>query len=365
MYRALYILPALVALSLFVGAEAAQERTETERVANIDKRIDKLNERIDEIERYIEAYRQTANEWKIPRLESKIEKLEDRIAELEGQRDPTSHFQAKIDRLQERITLFENKMAALDPATQQAKIDKIQTKIDRLNERIAALQARLGVATDTTPPTVSSVAVDMGTRVLTIVFDEPIDIDRVDLTQITTLHGNISDSAVITASDSDTLEVKLTQTHLDAIDGAVNPSLLFLNDPIFDVAGNALATVQKSIMVMLDTTPPGITGRAINTDTGIFTITFTEPIDYSEADLADVLMRIRAGPLNLSHSLSASTISNTGDDSNILTIELSPTVATNVAREGARVWISYDGDSIKDLAGNLLPNQGVRPVSLT
>jgi len=183
------------------------------------------------------------------RLAERIDRLQEKIAEVKDSRAV----------LYDRIDKLEAKIEALDPTTDQKRIDKLEAKIDRMQERlekrsdmIVSLKARIAELesqkADRTIPSFVNATLDMNTGILTIVFDETLDISKTQ-PQYMVIRGYwLADSVFDdTAPDSNTLTMTLSERVMGMVE-RVDPEDYFQmhffapigSGAVQDLAGNKL-----------------------------------------------------------------------------------------------------------------------------
>ena len=222
--------------------------------------------------------------------------------------------------------------------------------------------------TDTAPPAVSSAALDEETGVLTITFDETIDVSRAGSgTGFELREGaNSQDgsSGEVTLSDG---EMRAGQsdgtTFVFELSEASRRGAILLNDPhlyiaagaIEDLALNGIAAnaAGTDIGQTLDTTAPalvasGANGPDLDEGTGILTLTFNESVqDGAGVDLAKI--RIRDGPGTGGEPLTGSSVTSSTDTDAQVTVRL--TEALRQAAIGyARPHVALDAGAVRDLS---------------
>ena len=222
--------------------------------------------------------------------------------------------------------------------------------------------------TDTAPPAVSSAALDEETGVLTITFDETIDVSRAGSgTGFELREGaNSQDgsSGEVTLSDG---EMRAGQsdgtTFVFELSEASRRGAILLNDPhlyiaagaIEDLALNGIAAnaAGTDIGQTLDTTAPalvasGANGPDLDEGTGILTLTFNESVqDGAGVDLAKI--RIRDGSGTGGEPLTGSSVTSSTDTDAQVTVRL--TEALRQAAIGyARPHVALDAGAVRDLS---------------
>ena len=168
---------------------------------------------------------------------------------------------------------------------------------------------------DTAGPQVSTVAIDEGTGILTITFDETIDASSASSSGASfeiRNNANAADGSTgeVTLSNSErqsgqtdglTLKfeldedsrqgvIALSNPHLYVAAGAVADTINFANSlvpPNYIVAKTAGTVISQTP----DNDPPTVSSAALNEETGLLTITFSETVDVSSATGASFELR--------------------------------------------------------------------------
>jgi len=178
------------------------------------------------------------------RLAERIDRLQEKIADI---RDSKAVLYDRIDKLEAKID-------ALDPATDQKRIDKLEAKIDRMQERlekrsdmIVSLKARIAELesqkTDRTGPNFVSATLNMDTGILTVVFDETMDISKTSTSDMFLGLVFLGDKSAFddAAPDSNILTMTLNERALDIVEHYESMQLHLLPGSVRDLAGNGLA----------------------------------------------------------------------------------------------------------------------------
>jgi len=143
--------------------------------------------------------------------------------------------------------------------------------------------------TDSTPPSVVSAELNVSTRILTVVLDEPVDVSATDTDKIS-VWSTDSDSFIRVASsfdygadDSATVSFEVSRDAAASIEVGLD---IFFNPGSFtDTDGNTIAVLNRvEASVVADTTPPTLLSVEFDTHTRVLTFTFDETIDASETD---------------------------------------------------------------------------------
>ena len=150
---------------------------------------------------------------------------------------------------------------------------------------------------DIANPTFTSSALNEGTGVLTITFNETIDATPSTLVDLTKLFisntGNTDEitlsGAVVTATDGTTITITLTESQRQQVIALTTPQLDITAAAVQDIAVNQIAaSVDNTISLTTDTINPTFTSSTLNEGTGVLTITFNETIDATPSTLVDL-----------------------------------------------------------------------------
>jgi hypothetical protein len=175
---------------------------------------------------------------------------------------------------------------------------------------------------DTTPPTVSAFTLNMETSRVTILFDEPIQIDKVNPQNLIITNRPVDPSAtyrldntnnndLITTVDGRTAEFKLSDvdsTNLKALfDLAVSANRTFISGTNLakDIADNeGDAENFQATEFKPDTTAPELAVfEAYNANNGIFRLLFTEPVKLTSLDTTTITFQLSTYSNTSAHTL--------------------------------------------------------------
>ena len=170
---------------------------------------------------------------------------------------------------------------------------------------------------DTAGPRVSTAAIDEGTGILTITFDETVDVSSASSSgasfeirnnanaadgssgEVTLsnseIQGSQSDGLTFVFNlDEDSRQgvIALSSPYLYVAAGAINDKISLANSNI-GPNGIAAKTAGTVISQTPDNDPPTVSSAAFNQETGLLTITFSETVDVSSA--AGASFELRAG----------------------------------------------------------------------
>ena len=225
------------------------------------------------------------------------------------------------------------------------------------------------VTQDTTGPVAASAAVDEGTGILTLHFDEFVkDGAEVDLTKIFVDDGSFSSggtaltgSEVTSSSDADAqATVKLSEALRKALIGYAAPHIRFDLGAVKDLGNSDMAASAASAEIddTADTTPPtlvatGPTRPALDEGTGVLTLTFSESVkEGSDVDMEKIFIAGSAtasGGTALSATGDVSELTSTADTDPEITIKLRE--AARLAAIGhATPYVYFTSGAVKDLS---------------
>ncbi len=158
----------------------------------------------------------------------------------------------------------------------------------------AAPDRQITLTADTTKPSLASASLNHATGILTISFDETIDVSETDPALLYVTDKNQQFEVRLTgagfngtAPDSDAVSIVLTQMQMSAMLKILGPRLNIMDGAVSDLAGNAISAADgNKITVIEDTASPSFVSAALDENTGIMTVTFDEAIDASATRLA-------------------------------------------------------------------------------
>ena len=188
--------------------------------------------------------------------------------------------------------------------------------VDLSNQTLAASTAAAEITdtADNDPPTVESAALDEGTGILTITFDETVDVSSAssngasfELREGASATDNLASEVVLSdgeiqsgQSDGLTFKFELDEdSRRDAI-SLSNPYLYVAAGAITDIVtptANAIAANTDGTVIddTDDDDGPDVEAVALNEGTGVLTITFDEEVDVSSANANGASFELREG----------------------------------------------------------------------
>lgn len=228
---------------------------------------------------------------------------------------------------------------------------------------------------DATSPSLSSFAVSLGTGVLTINFNEPVNASTLVITelvfksrgdgsalasQVHTLTGGL----LMTRTNALQLVVNLTTADLNAI--KAKPSLLedmsstFVGiSPLFveDMYGNALnAEVAKAGLFDPDQTKPILLSFGVDMNQHILSLTFDETMNATSLVPAGLVLQLSSsagapGRHRLTGGTLLATLPSTVVQLSLLESDVDAIKAKSIALSVASTWLAMDAGSVAEMVG--------------
>ena len=207
---------------------------------------------------------------------------------------------------------------------------------------------------DTTPPEFSNAALNEGTGVFDITFNEIVNHTIITPTAIHIRENNtstggitLSASELDTTSNSDTIYFTLNSTHLDLVNALDTPTLYIDTSAVQDISGNNF--VGSAFNITIIDMPPEFSSSALNVITGVFNITFNETIDHTA--ITPTVIHIRENNTSTGGiTLSASELDTTSN-SDTISFTLNSTHLDLVnALDTPTLYI--DTSAVQDIRGN-------------
>ena len=178
---------------------------------------------------------------------------------------------------------------------------------------------------DTAAPQVLTAAIDEGTGILTITFDETVDVSSASNGASFEIRNNANaadgSSGEVTLSNSEiqsgqsdglTFVFNLDEDSRQGVIALSNPHLYVAAGAIDDTTANGIAakTAGTAISQTPDNDPPTVSSAALNEETGLLTITFSETVDVSSASSNGASFEIRNNAGALSNQAGNVVLSN-------------------------------------------------------
>ena len=243
---------------------------------------------------------------------------------------------------------------------------------------------------DTTSPSLVSYALDLNSDTLTLTFTETVDILTVNFTSIVLRSSELPSAIEYTLTggtiepfiDDPVVTIQFSFDDINAIksmrDLAASPVNTFLtlaNETILDMAGNLLNGVEafETSDVFGDITPPVLLSFELIMTNGTepleILLRFSETVDVNSLiETSVTLLLTNVSNTSTDYTLTGGTSSAV--DSPNVTIFVSEADLTAVralaplAQFIETSYLSFAGDGVRDIAGNLIGSQGPIPVSL-
>ena len=170
-------------------------------------------------------------------------------------------------------------------------------------DRISSIQVR-SYTPDTTPPILIDFSIlDLNLGVLTIIFDEPVDLSMINLDNLTLLSSMFApngillspEGAVYASADQTSIEIMLSFSDIEQVKtdttlgtGVSNTYLEVNPGFISDTSGNSFNTtvMPRASFHQSDLTNPNLDQFNFDLDTGYLTLTFDDIIDSSSIEYA-------------------------------------------------------------------------------
>ena len=216
-------------------------------------------------------------------------------------------------------------------------------------------------------PEFASAALDEETGIMTITFDEAVNVTAADLSKMyvsdagetneVALAGAAFDDA---APDSDTISMTLSQAQLNLIIPMTEPQLDIAAGAVSDLNGNTIdAAADNPIAVAADAVRPAFAQASFDDDSGILKITFDEAIDVSEADLSRIYASDAGGTDEV--PLAGAAFDGTAPDSDTISMTLTSAQLDNVIQMGAP-QLDIAAGAVSDISGNAIEAAPDNPI---
>ena len=229
---------------------------------------------------------------------------------------------------------------------------------------------------DTTPPELLSFTLDLDIGSLELTFSEAVNISALDPTGITLQSHLTSPILDFTLTGGSAVAVSFTEIMLvlstdDAnalrrmqglATSVVDTYLALTSDIILDYNGNPVLPISPSAafqatQFIADTPPEAVSFPVFDLDTGMFSISFSEPVDASSANITQfTLYNDRSSTATASYTLTSSITSS--PDGSVLVIYLANIDLNQIKRRQnlctsiSNCIPAFTSDFVSDLAGN-------------
>lgn len=240
-----------------------------------------------------------------------------------------------------------------------------------------AIQATQVIQVVGRPEAVSFPVFDLNTGVFSISFSEPMNLSSIDITQFTLFSDQSS-----TASETYTLtegfptssngsstvsimlllmdinEIKLLQNLCTSVTNCI-PA--FTSQFGSDLTGNAVVALsphlsQQFEALVADVTPPLLVSFDLDMNTGVLSLTFSEPVNAGSLDPMQITLQIAStgAEVNVRLSNETTTISSNGS---VIVLQLRGDAnmikaTTQLATELSNTFLSFTSSAVQDLYGN-------------
>ena len=230
---------------------------------------------------------------------------------------------------------------------------------------------------DSQRPNLLNVTYDAGLEYITLFFDEPISTGTFSPNnfRIQSRHNSIKNSYRLTGGYVTSIlnSVIIQLTAIDAANIkmqnglAKNESTSYIScifKSAYDIAGNAFRSIKSSAAFNIsnyiaDTTQPELTYFSINFDSGILSLTFTEPVIVSSIDFVSLTFQSRPYSRDgVNYTLTGGIILS--NDSSLISIQLldndifSIKYKVGLCRNKASTYITVSNEFVFDTSGNAL-----------
>ena len=230
---------------------------------------------------------------------------------------------------------------------------------------------------------------------LTLIFDEPIDINTINLTLLTLQSAQSFGPTVETltlsggsATTTNQLQVVVNMTRYDLNTVKSMLSLLrgeassFISIPpefITDVNGNQVAEINRTFALMAsdfinDGTEPRLLAFDMDMNTGVLTLYFSETVDVSTFDFTGITLQLDSTVTDTPHyfTLTPSTTSLVGDSPTVPLLisndDLNVLKTRGIGRTEGTIWLTLRNYTVMDVLRSLpvhpIVNGSARPVRL-
>ena len=236
---------------------------------------------------------------------------------------------------------------------------------------IDAASADIAETADTTAPSLSSAALDEGTGILTLTFDESVkDGQAVELGRIFIGDGAFSSGgepltgSTVTSSDATTdaaVAIELTEILRKSAIGYADPHVRLAEGAVRDVSDQDVAASSSSTIADTpDTTPPTISatdGPILHEPAGVLTVVFSESVkDGDDVDLTKIFVNdgpFTSGGTALTSSSGTSTMRSTEDTDPEILVTLHETLRLAVIAY-TTPHLRFDSGAVRDLSGQAI-----------
>ena len=254
----------------------------------------------------------------------------------------------------------------------------------------APLQA-IDVILDTSRPVLMQYSLDMNTAILSLTFDETVNVSTVETTALMLVNkpsGHTS-SYILTATssppsiDSHVINITLSQDDLNALksisDLASSVSDTYIaatENAARDMSGNMLTSITTQsahpvTVYIRDSTSPRLVAFSLNMSSGELLLSFSETVRASTLDPTQLTIKSNPADVGRAIALTGGVVSQTNGPTLALTLSNSDLNQLKLHRDIAtgttNTFLSLTASAVQDQAGNsvvAVPNNNAQVVSL-
>jgi len=226
------------------------------------------------------------------------------------------------------------------------------------------------------PEAVSFPVFDLNTEVFSISFSEPMNLSSIDITQFTLFSDQASTASetytltggVLTSSNGSTVSIMLLFMDINEIKLLQNLCTSVTNCiPAFtsqfgsDLEGNAVVALsphlsQQFEALVADVTPPLLVSFDLDMNTGVLSLTFSEPVNAGSLDPTQITLQNASTGAEVNVRLSNETTTISGNGS-VMMLQLQGDAnvikaTTQLATQLLNIYLSLTSSAAQDLYGN-------------
>ena len=238
---------------------------------------------------------------------------------------------------------------------------------------------------DEMPPVLTQFRANLNTGILTLLFDEPVNVSSLQYTEFTLLSANSTSAVTYSLTDGNTtsengilVNIIITDYDLNEIKKLENlftteedTYLQYESDTVRDMAGNSIVGTSSNEARMAvdftsDTTMPSLDAFDIDMTNETLTLYFSETVNYMTLNLSSITLQQKesATGTNDSVRLTDGTISMIDDRVimvQLVTLDLDLLKTYKIGTSNNSVWLTIDEGGILDQSGErLLPKVNAR-----
>ena len=231
-----------------------------------------------------------------------------------------------------------------------------------------------GFTNDSVRPMLTMFGVDVNASTLTIVFDEPINISSIVLTELTLQAAMIATDGVeeftltggnYTTQDQLTFTIYLAESDANDIKRLTN--LLRSNTSSYiritqafavDMNDNIVQEINASMALQAisfidDTTRPVFEGFDLDMNTGLLVLHFSETVNTTSIDFTGITFRQQMAMSSPQHTLTNGTLVSTNDSRDVYILltndDLNELKTLNIGRDNSSAYVVIDSTTIVDI----------------